>query len=148
MAGSVPYRSEIGWVRVDGTIDADRAAALTARCARLADDLDAPASGDKPHGGTRRLSDPLSHLPDTAALVEALQPIVDQILTGRSEAAWRCPGPGYGAQRLHADDTPRLEPGPDRCATVIVALVDFTDQVPAGNDPGRAVVEITWRTTA
>jgi hypothetical protein len=57
MAGSVLYRSEIGWVRVDGTIDADRAAELAARCARLADELDVPGTGDEPHGGTRRLSE-------------------------------------------------------------------------------------------
>lgn len=122
------YREEAGWVRVDEVLTADEAAGLAGRCASLADELADPGPGDKPFGGTRRLSDLQHRLPETAAVVATLQPVVDQILTGGSrvmEVAWRSPSPGFGAQRLHADDTPRLDNGPDRCATAIVALVDF-----------------------
>ena len=123
------YDDERGWVAVDGLIDEERAAELATRCSRLADGLDAPRSGDKPHGGTRRLTDLDDRLPDTLDLVDRLAPVVDQILPGGwvvSEIAYRCPGPGRGAQRLHADDVPRLDDGPHRCATAIVALVGFT----------------------
>lgn len=131
------YDDAQGWVAIEGLIDRQRAADLAARCSRLADGLDDPGSGDKPRGGTRRLTGLERRLPETAELVAALGPVVDQVLADGwsvAEVAWRCPSPGRGAQRLHADDVPRLDGGPYRCATAIVALVDFT----AGN--GSTVV--------
>lgn len=134
------YDDEIGWVRLDGALDARRAADLAARCLRLAAGLEDARAGDKPHGGTRRLSAVEERLPDATEVAEVsvgIAPVIDQILDGDwelTEIAFRCPGPGFGHQRLHADDLPRLEPGPDRCATAIVALVDFTE------DNGSTVV--------
>lgn len=39
---------------------------------------------------------------------------------------YRSPQPGFGGQRLHADDVPKMSPGPDRFASTILALTDFT----------------------
>jgi len=131
MADVPVYDDDIGWVRLDGVLDEQRAADLAARCSRFADELGDPRSGDKPNGGTRRLTAIEERLPETAALGHAVSPVVDQILVDgwtMTEAAYRCPGPGFGGQRLHADDLPRLQPGPDLCATAIVALVDFTEE--------------------
>ncbi len=129
MADVPTYDDRVGWVRLDAVLDEQRAADLAARCSRLADGLDAPRSGDKPAGGTRRLTGLDERLPETMELVRAVGPVVDQILADGwepAEVAYRSPGPGFGGQRLHADDVPRLEPGPHRCATAIVALVGFT----------------------
>lgn len=123
------YDDSVGWVRCDGLIDRQRAADLAARCRVLADGLDAPRAGDKPYGGTRRLTDLEERLPEVNQLVDDLEPVVSQILASGhelTEVAYRCPDPGRGQQRLHADDVPRLEPGPHRVATALVALVDFT----------------------
>ncbi len=131
MADVPVYDDDIGWVRLDGVLDEQRAADLAARCSRLADELQDPRSGDKPYGGTRRLTAIEERLSDTVALGQAIGPVVDQILVDGwtlTETAFRSPGPGFGGQRLHADDLPRLQPGPNRCATAIVALVDFTDE--------------------
>jgi ectoine hydroxylase-related dioxygenase (phytanoyl-CoA dioxygenase family) len=40
--------------------------------------------------------------------------------------ALRSPGPGYGEQRLHADDLPLERAGDCRAVTAIVALCPFT----------------------
>lgn len=123
------YDDAAGVVRLDQLIEEQRAADLAARCSRLADGLDDPRSGDKPRGGTRRLTAIDERLPDTSSIVDAVVPVIMQILVGGwelSEFAYRCPGPGFGGQRLHADDVPKLDAGPARCATAIVALVEFT----------------------
>lgn len=125
------YRDEVGWVRIDQLITEERAADLAARFACWADGLADPGPGDKPHGGTRRLGLLEQRFPETREVADALAPIVEQILPGGAELmeiAFRCPGPSFGAQRLHADDTPKLDDGPSRCATSIVALVDFTTE--------------------
>ncbi len=132
------YDDTVGWVKVDGLVTGDDAGRLAEACELLAEGLDDPRSGDKPHGATRRLTALEERLPRTATLVDGLAPVVDQILgTGWdvTEIAYRCPGPGTGHQQLHADDVPRLEPGPHRGATAIVALVDFTTE----NGPTRVV---------
>ncbi len=130
MADPPVYDESVGLVRLDDFIDARRAADLAARCLRLADGLEDPRSGDKPHGGTRRLTSIEERLPETTELVGLLAPVIDQILTGGwelTEFAYRCPGPGFGGQRLHADDVPKLDEGPPRCATAVVALGPFTE---------------------
>lgn len=124
------YDDAVGWVRLDHLLDERRAADLAARCSRLADDLEDPRSGDKPSGGTRRPTALEERLPDTSAIVDDVAPVVEQILTDGwelTEFAYRCPGPGFGGQRLHADDVPKLDAGPPRCATAIVALGPFTE---------------------
>jgi ectoine hydroxylase-related dioxygenase (phytanoyl-CoA dioxygenase family) len=123
------YDDRVGWVRVDRVLDPATAADLARDCHRIADQLTDPRSGDKPHGATRRLTALDERLPATSAALDGLAPVVDQILvTGWTvtEIGFRCPEPGTGAQKLHADDVPRLVPGPHRGATAIVALVDFT----------------------
>jgi ectoine hydroxylase-related dioxygenase (phytanoyl-CoA dioxygenase family) len=124
------YDDEIGWVRVDAVLEPADAADLARRCEQIADELDAPRSGDKPNGATRRLTALDERLPATEVLVDRLAPVVDQILTGGwavSEIAYRNPGPDTGGQLLHADDLPRLDDRePYRCATAIVALVDLS----------------------
>jgi ectoine hydroxylase-related dioxygenase (phytanoyl-CoA dioxygenase family) len=87
--------------------------------------------GDKPHGGTARMTDVIQRVPSARLLPDALEPVVEQIIgpdPELTELAFRCPQPGHGEQRLHADDVAKLDDGPDRCATAIVALVDFTDE--------------------
>lgn len=131
MTGAPEYRSEVGWVRIDRLITGERAAELAARLASFAAGLADPGPGDKPHGGTRRLGRLEGRFPETLDLVDRLAPTVDQILPGGGrlmEIAYRAPGPGFGGQRLHADDTPKPPLDPDRCATAIVALVDFTGE--------------------
>ncbi len=129
MTSAPVYDDAVGWVRVENLIDEQRAAGLAARCRALADGLADPRAGDKPAGGTRRLTALDERLPETAELVAALEPVVAQILGSDrhvGEVAYRSPGPGHGTQKLHADDVPRLEPGPHRAATAVVALVDFS----------------------
>ena len=130
MTSTPVYDDAVGWVRVDGLIDEQRAAELAARCRALAEGLEDPRSGDKPNGGTRRLTALEERLPEVVEMIDGLLPVIEQILgPGHrlGEVAYRCPGPGYGGQRLHADDVPRLEPGPHQAATALVALVAFTD---------------------
>jgi hypothetical protein len=123
------FRDEVGWVRIDHLITEERAADLAVRFASYADGLTDPGPADKPHGGTRRLGRLEERFPETRELAEALAPVVEQILPDGvelMEIAFRCPGPGFGGQRLHADDTPKLDDAPSRCATAIVALTAFT----------------------
>ena len=128
MTSTPVYDDAVGWVRVESLIDDQRAAELAARCRVLAEELEDPRSGDKPSGGTRRLTAIEERLPEVVDVVDDLVPVVEQILGPDhhlSEVAYRCPGPGHGGQRLHADDVPKLEPGPHRAATALVALVAF-----------------------
>ncbi len=131
MTDLVPiYEDDVGWVRVDAVLAPREAAELARRCDEVADTLDDPRSGDKPHGATRRLTALEERVPETADLVDQLAPVVDQILPGgwtTSEIAFRSPGPNTGEQRLHADDVARFDDAePYRCATAIVALIDVS----------------------
>ena len=117
-------------MRVDDVVRPDVVASLAVACEELARNLVDPRSGDKPHGDTKRLTALDERLPVTSDIAHRLGSVVDQILpTGWtvSEIAYRCPGPGTDAQKLHADDVPRLDPtSPVTGATAIVPLVDFT----------------------
>ncbi|MFV0260300.1 MAG: phytanoyl-CoA dioxygenase family protein [Acidimicrobiales bacterium] len=130
-AGAAPgYDDTVGWVRIDGLIAPDEAGRLAAACLACADGLADPRAGDKPHGATRRLTGLEERVPATAAVAEAIGPVVDQSLGPRwtiTEIGFRWPGPGSGGQQLHADDRPRTDPDlPCAGATAIVPLVDVT----------------------
>lgn len=85
---------------------------------------------DKPAGGTLHLADLQDRSELVAEIVSRLTPMVVDVLGAGAtvEASYRSPQPGFGQQKLHADDLPKLDDGPDRGATAIVALCDFTEQ--------------------
>ena len=124
------YDDDIGWARVDDFVSAARAQSVLARCEQMIEAAARdPRVGAKPHGGTRRLVDVVDRVPEAAQLVSDLDAVVTAIVDGPHalrDATYRCPHPGFGAQKLHADALPRLAAGPNLCATAIVPLVDFT----------------------
>lgn len=128
---TVNYEDKIGWARIDDVLSPERAQSVTAACLEL---LNGPREQlgptDKPHGGTLRLGDVNTRVPDAAAVLDVIEPVVARIVDGPyllTEMTFRCPQPGFGGQQLHADTLPRLAPGPNECATAIVALLPFTE---------------------
>ncbi len=125
------YDDQIGWARVDDLVSTARARSILQACEQRLDTIDTDLRvGDKPHAGTRRLVDVTERVPETAEVVSGLEPVIASILGGpfrMSEGTFRCPHPGFGQQKLHADAVPKLAPGPNLCATAIVPLVDFTE---------------------
>lgn len=122
-----------GWTVIDALVSEDEVAAILARCHELCE-LPAPerSAGDRAHGGTHHLAE-LDRRIDLVAEVVA-RPALTAAVTalvgsdhGPVDASYRSPQPGFGAQQLHADDPPKLDDGPDRVATAIVALVEFTE---------------------
>ena len=121
-----------GWVRLPGVLSPAEVDAVVEACVRL---LDEPPErrrrGDRPHGGTRHLMELDDRVPVVAALL-ARPPLTDAVtavvgLGARiDQVSYRSPQPTHGGQSLHADDVPKLDAGPDRVATAIVALTDFT----------------------
>ncbi|MEM8748638.1 MAG: phytanoyl-CoA dioxygenase family protein, partial [Actinomycetota bacterium] len=122
-----------GWITLDDALTPAEVASTLGRCEEL---LALPPAerfaGDKPAAGTRHLfgldtrSGDVARLLASSAIVDAVRQIVgpDARL---DQASFRCPQPGFGAQKLHADDAPKLDDDPSRVATAIVALVEFTD---------------------
>lgn len=119
------FDNDRGFAVLHGFLSPDDLATASAACAEF---LELPPeqreARDKPHGGTRHLAD--LHRRDAffAELVQrtALCTVVTDILGPRfrpDEVAYRCPRPGHGFQRLHADGTSPV-------AAAIVALTDFT----------------------
>lgn len=125
------YDDEIGWARVDDVVSMARAQSILEGCELALEAAEtAPRIGDKPHGGTRRLVELLDRVPEATDVVTAVAPVVATIIEGPHElrdATYRCPQPGFGEQKLHADTLPLTAPGPNRCATVIVPLVAFAE---------------------
>lgn len=126
------FDDEAGWTALPELLAPAEAVALSDACqAALGAVGDDGRVGDKAHGGTRRLVDLVERVPGVAALAQhpRLLAVVHHLLGPEpvlDQATYRCPQPGFGGQRLHADDVPMLEVGPARCATAIVALTDFT----------------------
>ncbi len=130
-----------GWVGIPDALTSDEVGAVLRRCAELCAAPPAErATGDKPVAGTRHLF-ALEHRCDVVGSLcedSVVLDVVHEILGPTAlldQASYRCPQAGYGAQQLHADDAPKLDDGPARVATAIVALVDFTDT----NGPTRVV---------
>lgn len=121
-----------GWVAIPQLLDAATVQSLIDACEDRLGDLGADLRvGDKPASGTRRLAEAADRLGEVAAVVahSRLQAMVEAVVgpePGLSDVVYRCPQPGFGGQRLHADDLPKLDDGPDRCATAIITLCDFT----------------------
>jgi len=135
------YDPAVGWIALPNLLALDEITDVLAECDQL---LSLPAEdrsvGDKPVAGTRHLME-LDHrvpLIDEIAsrprLVAELRAILGQQFS-RRQVSYRCPQPGYGSQQLHTDDLPKRDTGPDRVATAIIALTDFT----AENGPTRVV---------
>ena len=121
---------ERGWTAFS-VLGAARAGAIATMLDQLLAGL-GPAdrrTGDKPFADTRRLASLDERAPELLAELTDLPAVRDAIGylvgdgAGLVEATYRCPGPGGGGQRLHADDVPKLDDGPTRVATAIVALV-------------------------
>jgi len=127
----VTFDDAVGWVAIPLLLT-DEVSSVLADCHALTQLSPAHLDPrDKPVAGTRHLRNLDQRLPLVAELVTrtALRAVVDQIVgsTARlQQAEYRCPQPGFGGQRLHADGLAKLDDGPSTVATVIVALVDFT----------------------
>ncbi len=99
--------------------------------ALLGEPEDRRRRGDRPHGGTRHLMELDDRVPQVSSLlalpslVEAVTAIVGPDALA-DQVSFRSPQPGHGGQSLHADDVPKLDDGPDRVATAIVTLAEFT----------------------
>lgn len=126
------YEDTTGWCAIPDLITPPEASRLADECMAILAELGADArTGDKTVQGTLHLVDLVERLPAVAALVgdEQLTGAVAQILGPRAalgETSFRCPRPGYGAQKLHADWLPQATVEPAVVATAIVALCDFT----------------------
>lgn len=122
-----------GWVAVPGVLEPAGATALARRCAEVLASLDGDVRvGDKRAAGTRRLVDLAERVPealvpfDDDRVRRAVRVFLPNASTPR-ELTYRCPQPGFGEQRFHADDIPLTEPGAWRVVTAIAALCDFTE---------------------
>jgi ectoine hydroxylase-related dioxygenase (phytanoyl-CoA dioxygenase family) len=104
-------------------------------CERVLAEADAARDlrvGDKAHAGTHHLADLLDRVPGVAEVLEEerLLAVVRALVGPDAQVGgvhFRSPQPGHGGQRLHADHQPLAEAGPAQVATMILALVDFTD---------------------
>lgn len=132
---SGPDWLDSGWCRVDDVLAPSEVATIAlALDGLLALPAAARRAGDKPHAATRHLEELDERVPLIAELVERDQLLrcVGDLLGSdpvRTQTSLRSPNPGYGRQRLHADDVPKLADGAATVATAIVPLVD----VDAGN---------------
>ncbi|OWY58791.1 hypothetical protein B7486_78065, partial [cyanobacterium TDX16] len=89
--------------------------------------------GDKAASGTHHLNELADRVPAALEAIgdERLLAVVHALVGPEAPAgdpSYRCPQPGYGGQRLHADSIPMLEVGPANVATCTIALTDFTEQ--------------------
>lgn len=129
---TVHYQDELGWARLDDFLSPERAQSIARSCFEaLAGPQEQLRPADKPHGGTLRLADVFERITEASEIPDLLAPIVSQILPKPyrlSELTFRCPQPGFGDQRLHADSLPRLSAAENDCATAIVPLVQFTKE--------------------
>jgi hypothetical protein len=126
------YHPALGFGVLPALLTETEAAAIAATCWQIL--ASAPDHvRDKAHSGTRWLADVAHRVPAVAdlvrhpRLVEAVEAVVgpnpEQVQT-----SFRCPMPGFGGQRLHADGVAKLDDGPDRIAVAIVALCTFTPE--------------------
>lgn len=132
---SAVLAEEAGWIHLPDVLTVDEAAELADKCLqRLAHLGEDARVGDKPWAGTRRLVDLVDRLPLTTERILADPTVahaVESVLGGHvvvGEFTFRCPFPGFGEQKLHADDLPLTDVDQIRGLTAIVPLVDFTTE--------------------
>lgn len=129
---------DAGWYRIDGAFGDLDVHLIVDECERflikLRDHPGLVEVGDKIAGGTRRLTRvrERSVYVDEVLRFTALGVVAERILGTSAtlvDVTYRCPRPGFGEQRLHADDLPRLDPTmrPTK-VTGIVALNAFTEE--------------------
>lgn len=122
-----------GWTRIPDVLTGEEATVLAGYCLeRLAHIGDDARVGDKPWAGTRRLVDLVDRVPVMAKRILTDPAVVDAVESvlgpnaAVGEFTFRCPFPGFGEQKLHADDVPLTGVDQTRGLTAIVPLVDFT----------------------
>jgi len=132
MKGPEATVTDAGWLALRDLVDPDRAGELATECESVLSALGTQVgTGDKQYSGTHRLVDLEVRVPavtEIAAhprLLTAVRSLLgdEPVLAGGN---FRCPQPGFGGQKLHADDLPMLSPGPTRVVIAIIALTDFT----------------------
>lgn len=125
------WNDEAGWMAIPDALDTDEIARLTGdiEALRLLPP-DERHPRDKPAAGTRHVAGLQDRVDGLAVLLGRLQPVVGALF-GRpvppADIEFRSPQPGFGAQKLHADDMAKLDDGPPHGATSIVALCDFDE---------------------
>ncbi len=127
------FVDDTGWIHLRGILTVSQAAALADECLEmLAAAGDDRRTGDKPFSGTRRLVDLTDRMP---AMVEQITShptvarTVESVLGSNTvvgEFTFRCPWPGFGQQKLHADDLPLVDVEQTLGLTAIMPLVAFT----------------------
>lgn len=127
------YDPALGYMAVPDLLVERQRVEIAACCAAL---LSLPVverhARDKVSSGTHHLNEldqrcpTMRELLDDARLRAVIQEIVGEGPT-LYQAHYRSPQPGFGAQHFHTDDLPKLASGPDVVATMILALVDFTE---------------------
>lgn len=144
MSGSAtpgPEHLDPGWLLIPHLVSSAEAASISERCDEL---LAIPAAerlaGDRVAGGTLHLTELGQRIPLVSEIVvrAPLATAIHDLLGPEAvvaQVSWRSPQPGFGGQRLHADDPPKMDDGPATVATAIIALVDFTVE----NGPTRVV---------
>ena len=132
---------QLGWGAVEELLSASEVASILGSTdALLLLPPEERRAGDKPVSGTRHLEELDDRIPLVAEVLARtrLLAVVEGLVGAeprRSQVSLRDPQPGYGAQKLHADGTAKLKPGPATVATAIIALVDFEP----GNGATRVV---------
>jgi len=126
------FDSVAGWCAIPSLLTQAEVAEVYDHCQALRHLPEAERLvGDKPHAGTHHLVRLDKRMAIVADLLHRndLVRVVGEIIDKSFEAiqvSYRCPQPGYGGQKLHADGLPKMHDGPDDLATAIVPLVEFT----------------------
>jgi len=126
------FEDKVGWATVEGLMTLqERRAVLDASAELLGLPPEQRWAGDKPNQGTKHLTNLDERIPVVAEVLtrSSLTDVVADILGPHfalSQASYRNPQPGFGGQKLHADDLHKLDQGPNTVATALVSLVDFT----------------------
>ncbi len=126
------YDPESGYVVLANVLSRDEVGAILAECDAIRGGPETElVPRDKLHSGTVHLEQLRDRVEGVAKLIRHTDLVgaVADIVGDNSElvqASLRCPQPAFGQQQLHTDDVPKVDDGPCRVATAVVALVPFT----------------------